>query len=105
MEVCLKLTVKRSCSMPLTLYGTYIGAVHGITDITLSIGKLASMDSTSNVLEVCALCRLVHDETLGGWVSKQAYRNATGTDPITCDQSHTYCPDCYAFCLAKIQAA
>jgi hypothetical protein len=73
--------------------------------MTLSIGKLPSMDSTPKVLEVCALCRLVHDETLGGWVSKQAYRNATGTDPITCDQSHTYCPECYAFCLAKIQAA
>jgi len=63
------------------------------------------MDQDPKVLEVCALYRLVHDETLGGWISKQVYQDATGVDPITLEQSHSYCPECYAFCLAKIQAA
>jgi hypothetical protein len=63
------------------------------------------MGQQPKVLDVCALCRLVHDETLGGWISKQAYRDATGIDPINCEQSHSYCPDCFAFYLAKIQKA
>ena len=41
------------------------------------------MDSDPKVLEVCNLCRLVHDE-MGGWVSKRAYGEATGIDPTNC---------------------
>ena len=63
------------------------------------------MEQDAHVLEVCTLCRLVHNATVGGWISKQAYRAATGIDPITCEQSLTYCPDCFTFYLAKSKAA
>jgi hypothetical protein len=63
------------------------------------------MDPNPKAIEVCALCRLVHDEALGGWLSKKTYRDATGINANSCDQSHTYCPECFAFCLAKIQRA
>jgi hypothetical protein len=63
------------------------------------------MDPDPKVLEVCYLCGVVHDETLGGWFSERAYRESTGIDPFTCCLTHTYCPDCYAYCLGKISKA
>ena len=39
------------------------------------------MDQKPKVLEICHLCRRAHDETLG-WVSKKAYRAATGIESL-----------------------
>jgi hypothetical protein len=59
--------------------------------------------SNPSVLLVCHLCRLVHDEgnPASGWMSKQAYREATGMDPSNCDLMHTYCPTCYAYLMSQ----
>jgi uncharacterized protein (UPF0212 family) len=65
------------------------------------------MDQDPKVLQICHICRLVHDEreTMDRWVSKKTYRLATGIDPITCRLTHTYCPVCYAYVMRKMQAA
>jgi hypothetical protein len=60
------------------------------------------------VLQICTKCRLVHDDRetwASGWLSKKAYRDASGIDPITCRLTHTYCSACYAYFVQKIQAA
>jgi hypothetical protein len=56
------------------------------------------------VLLICHECRLVHSET-GGWMTKKAYRDTTGVDPISCRLTHTYCPWCYDFVLSHGEAA
>ena len=59
------------------------------------------------VLLICHMCRLVHDErkAVNGWLTKEAYRKATGIDPITCRLTHTYCPTCYASLVSRAPAA
>jgi hypothetical protein len=63
------------------------------------------MEQAAKVLEICILCRLVHDETVDDWISKQAYHDATGIDPLTCEETHSYCPACFTFYLTKYKAA
>jgi hypothetical protein len=63
------------------------------------------MDQEPKVLEICHLCRLVHDEALGGWVSKKAYREATGIDPVTYDFEYSFCPNCYDYLFNNRRAA
>ena len=65
------------------------------------------MDSDPKVLEVCDLCRLVHDEreTMDCWVSKKAYQLATGIDPTNCHLNPSYCPACADLLFGRSQAA
>ena len=57
------------------------------------------------VLQICHSCRLVHEDRTGGWITKKAFQDATGVDPITCRLTHTYCPACYIYFLNKHEAA
>lgn len=56
------------------------------------------------VLLICHRCRLVHGE-VGGWMTKQTYRDTTGIDPVTCRLKHTYCPFCYDVIMSHRKAA
>jgi hypothetical protein len=56
------------------------------------------------MLMICTKCQLVHDDG-GGWLTKKAYRDATGVDPATCLLTPDYCPTCYEFFIQKLQAA
>ena len=55
-------------------------------------------ESHPQVLLICHICRFVyHEREAGGaWVTKEAYRRATGIDVLTCRLTHTYCPTCYS---------
>lgn len=60
------------------------------------------------VLLICHLCRLVHDDRetwASGWLSKKAYRDATGIAPNTCRLTHGFCPACYDYFAQKAKAA
>jgi hypothetical protein len=41
------------------------------------------------------------------WITKQAYRESTGIDPIACHMmvTHTYCPSCVNFIAEYREAA
>ena len=54
------------------------------------------------MLKICTKCQLVHDDW-GGWLTKKAYRDATGIDPVTCLLMPDYCPTCYEFFIQKLQ--
>lgn len=59
-------------------------------------------------LLICHLCRCVHAEAealKSGWMTKEAYRKATGIDPITCRLKHTYCPACHDYLLSQSRVA
>ena len=62
----------------------------------------------AHVLLICHLCGLVHDDRetwQAGWLSKKAYRDATGIDPTTCRLAHSFCPARDHYFAQKIQAA
>jgi hypothetical protein len=54
-------------------------------------------------LRICTRCRLVHDD-LGGWLTKKAYQDAMGVDPLSCRLKGDYCPACYEYFIQKLQA-
>jgi hypothetical protein len=35
-------------------------------------------------LQICHCCRLVHEDRTGGWITRKAYQEATGINPIIC---------------------
>ena len=56
-------------------------------------------------LQACELCRFVHDDNLAVWLSREAYKEITGIDPITCRLSFIVCPDCYDYCFLGYHVA
>jgi hypothetical protein len=64
--------------------------------MTTSPHKLGPPD-----LRICTRCRLVQDDR-GGWLTKNAYREAMGIDPLSCRLRHDYCPVCYEHFIQKL---
>jgi hypothetical protein len=60
-------------------------------------------ESDLPTLRICTKCRLVHDD-LGGWLTKKAYLDAMGIDPLSCRLKNDYCPACYEYFIQKLQA-
>jgi len=56
-------------------------------------------------LQICNACLREHEDRTGGWMTRKAYREATGTDPVTCRLVHTYCPACFIYILNENKAA
>lgn len=59
-------------------------------------------------VKICSRCRLVHDDRESwatGWLTKKAYRDATGIDFIACRLKHGFCPACEEYFVQKAQAA
>jgi len=56
------------------------------------------------VLLICHICGLVHDDRetwQAGWLSKKAFRDATGIDPLTSRLTHSFCSACYDYFVQK----
>jgi len=66
------------------------------------------MASNTEALQVCRMCRHVHD-TRGTaderWVTKKSYRHSTGIALADCRLTYTFCPTCSAYLKNYIQAA